>query len=184
MVLSRLFAPRPEKKAAASLYAAIVSQARHPRFYRDMGVSDGVDGRFDMIALHTILVLRRLKAKELRPLSQALFDTFFASMDDALREMGVGDMTIAKKVRAMSEAFYGRIAAYDSALDDASGDDALAIAVERNVLRSDASEPGAAARDLARYVRAQDSHLAAVSDEALTTGSVTFLSPEAVGAAA
>ena len=129
-----------------AIYGMIVTQAREPVFYRDMGVPDTVNGRFDMILLHLWLVLRRLRTVRRRELSQGLFDHFCEDMDDNLREMGVGDLTVPKQMRAFGEAFYGRAKAYDAALDDrrrgaGAGDLQEYLEWHRN-------RPGAAARGL------------------------------------
>jgi cytochrome b pre-mRNA-processing protein 3 len=138
MILKRLF-QKPETDARR-LYGAIVAAARQERFYADWGVPDTLDGRFDMICLHMYLALSTLRGKE--QLRQKLTDDFFADMDRSLREMGVGDLSVGKKVRKMAEAFYGRITAYEAAKDDPVE---LEKAIERNVL---AKEPG----KLAAYV--------------------------------
>ena len=101
-----------------AIYGMIVTQAREPLFYRDLGVPDTVNGRFDLLVLHLWMVLRRLRPMEGgAELSQALFDRFCDDMDANLREMGVGDLTVPKRMQAFGEAFYGRAAAYDLALD-------------------------------------------------------------------
>src|SRR5215467_3304390 len=104
-----------------TIYGMIVTQAREPLFYRELGVPDTVDGRFDLILLHLWIVLSRLRAAEAgkepgQGLSQALFDRFCEDMDDNLREMGVGDLAVPKRMQAFGEAFYGRSRAYDAAL--------------------------------------------------------------------
>lgn len=173
MLWSRLFGRSSTAKAADRLYASVVAQARQPVFYRDAEVPDTLDGRFDMITLHMILVLRRMRGPALASLSQTLLDTFFKNMDGALREMGVGDLTVPKKVRAMAQAFYGRLEAYEKAFAE-DGNDMLAVAVERNVFRSEASSASPAAQAIARYMRVQDSHLATLDNAQLTEGRVTF----------
>src|SRR5207244_1769191 len=91
-MILRLFRRTPRNANMTLLYGAIVAQARSPVFYGRYGVPDTVNGRFEMVVLHTILVLRRLKEEPgLRGLGQALFDAFCADMDANLREMGVGD---------------------------------------------------------------------------------------------
>lgn len=111
----------------------IVTQAREPIFYRDLGVPDTVNGRFDLLLLHLWLLLRRLRTVQgAAELSQALFDRFCEDMDDNLREMGVGDQTVPKRMRAFGEAFYGRVQAYDQAMD--AGGEALAAAICKNIL--------------------------------------------------
>ena len=126
MFLKRLFARKND--TARDLYEAIVAAARRVVFYERLGVPDTVDGRFDMISLHLFLVLDRLKGQgpEVEDLRQRLTDGFFLDMDRSLREMGVGDLSVGKKVRKMAEAFYGRVKAYDAALARGQGlDDAL-----------------------------------------------------------
>jgi cytochrome b pre-mRNA-processing protein 3 len=116
-----------------AIYGMIVTRAREPLFYRDLGVPDTVNGRFDLIVLHLWMVLRRLRGMAgTAALAQALFDRFCADMDHNLREMAIGDLTVPKKMQAFGEAFYGRIAAYDMALTD--NPEALAQAISRNVL--------------------------------------------------
>ena len=103
-------------------------------------VPDSLDGRFDMLCLHVALVMRKLKAssdKRSASFSQNLFDIFFADMDLTLREMGVGDLGVAKRVRQMSEAYMGRLTAYSEYLD-ADDKDGLAQALARNIGRSEA----------------------------------------------
>jgi len=133
-----------------AIYGMIVTQAREPMFYRDLGVPDTVNGRFDLLLLHLWLVLRRLKSVEAGTgLSQALFDHFCEDMDDNLRELGVGDLTVPKRMRAFGEAFYGRAAAYDMAL--AEDREAFAQALCRNILNGGDIEK---ARRLAAYADA------------------------------
>ena len=170
MILKRLFrrSPAPER----SCYEAIVAAARHPLFYARWGVADTLDGRFDMIALHTYLVLDRLKGAE-AAFRQDLVDEFFRDMDRSLRELGVGDISVGKKVRKMSEVFYGRVAAYDAALEGEG--DALVAALGRNVF-PDLPQP-AGARPLADYVQDQRRHLTTQDTGAIAGGLVSFKEP-------
>ena len=112
MILQRLFRPKPQ--AERKLYEAIVAAARHPVFYARWGVADTIDGRFDMIILHAFAVLERMKG-EAPEFRQRLVDEMFSDMDRSLREMGVGDLSVGKRIRVMAEVFYGRISAYESA---------------------------------------------------------------------
>jgi len=111
----KLFRKDPNAEAAAALYAAIVSQARRPDFYAGGGVPDSVDGRFEMIVLHSYLVLGRLgqAGGAGKDLAQSLVDAIFADLDASLREMGAGDLGVGKRVKRMATAFYGRVAAYE-----------------------------------------------------------------------
>src|SRR5690349_16598152 len=102
-----------------AIYGMIVTQAREPLFYRDLGVPDTVNGRFDLLLMHLWIVLRHLKSVEAGTgLSQPLFDHFCEDMDDNLRELGVGVLAVPKRMRAFGEAFYGRSVAYDMALTE------------------------------------------------------------------
>jgi cytochrome b pre-mRNA-processing protein 3 len=153
-----------------AIYGMIVAQAREPLFYRAMGVPDTVNGRFDMVLLHLWTVLRRLRpAPGGAELSQALFDHFCGDMDANLREMGVGDLTVPKRMHKFGEAFYGRSAAYDAALE--AGGEALAQALCRNIL--DGRDIGQA-RQLAAYASAVIAALDRIDDTAVGTGSWRF----------
>lgn len=120
MPLNRFFRRDPQQIAARVLYDRIVSQARHPAFYTDYGVPDSLDGRFDLIVLHCFLVLHRLKrnGRESEDAAQSLIDTLFLDMDSSLRELGVGDLGVSRRVKRMAEGFYGRISAYETGLSD------------------------------------------------------------------
>ncbi|MCW3473951.1 ubiquinol-cytochrome C chaperone family protein [Limobrevibacterium gyesilva] len=162
------------ERTGYELYGAAVAAARDPYFYTGLGVPDTLDGRFDLVGLHAFLVIRRLQGlPEPGPaLAQALFDAMFNDMDVNLREMGVGDLAVGKKVRAMWEAFHGRAAAYQAAMK-AGDSGALAAALERNVWRG--TPAGAAAAELARIALAQDTHLARQDLATLARGAVAFL---------
>ena len=153
-----------------------VEQARQPRFYTEMGVPDTVDGRFDMIALHVFLVLRRLKPENARSkaTAQALFDTMFDDMDRGLRELGAGDLGVGRRVKVMAKAFYGRIAAYDQGL--LSDDENLDEAVLRNIFRGEQGSRDRA-RLVASYIREQAASLKDQSLDALLSGRVRFDNP-------
>jgi cytochrome b pre-mRNA-processing protein 3 len=185
-MIFRLFRRDPQVASIAALYGAIVAQARHPGFYLDFGVPDTPEGRFDMIVLHLALVCRRLGRAEGadqgpgRALSQAIFDMFCQDMDHNLREMGVGDLGVPKKMQKLGEAFYGRLDAYDRALA-VTGDADLAAALGRNVLGEGAA---AAAGRLAAYVGAAAEDLAASSIADLGGGRLGFPDPARVAAAA
>ena len=154
---------------AEALYGAIVAAARQPGFYRDWAVPDTVDGRFEMIVLHMYLVLDRLKP-EPEPLRQALTDLFFTDMDRSLREMGVGDLGVGKKVRKMAEAFFGRIAAYAGSNDVESLTDSLA----RNAYAGNAGGHEASARMLALWTFNAKQKLQSQNAENIVNGRITF----------
>jgi cytochrome b pre-mRNA-processing protein 3 len=173
-----LFRRSSNRRSIPALYGAIVAQARSARFYADFGVPDTVAGRFDLIVLHLVLVLRRLGGGEGEAghrLGQSLFDAFCRDLEGNLREMGTGDLAVPKRMRAFAEAFYGRQAAYLAALGaDHPGDFEKALA--RNIF-SAGEHPGAV--PLAAYARAAARQLDAQSDAALRGGAVVFPNPEA-----
>jgi cytochrome b pre-mRNA-processing protein 3 len=176
MLLDWMRRGRARREAAHALYREIVRQARTPALYASFGAPDTLDGRFDLIVLHAYLVLRRLRRQggAAHGLSQALFDAMFADMDRSLREIGVGDHSIAKRMRDMVQAFYGRIAAYDRGFATADG---LEAALLRNVFRDAEEERDRAAR-LAGYVRRQSVELEAQPLAALLAGELRFAAAE------
>lgn len=170
---------RKREQIIDRLYGAVVAQARAPEFYRSLAVPDTVEGRFDLLVLHVHLLYRRLAGEDeaVRAAGQDLFDRFIEDMDGSLREMGVGDLAVPKRMRGIGEAFYGRAAVYDSALA-AADDTALAAALLKNVYAGDANAADAAAR-LAAYVRAAAAALAAQDAAAIAGGQVGFPPPPA-----
>jgi cytochrome b pre-mRNA-processing protein 3 len=172
-----------------ALYGVIVAQARSPVFYTDYGVPDTVEGRFELIVLHLVLLLSRLgreheagpgtlagRTLDGRNLGQQLFDTFCRDLDDNLREMGIGDMAVPRRMRRFGEAFYGRQAAYSAALN-AADERELELALARNIFGV-AGVDDRAVR-LAHYARAAASMLDSAGEGALAAGKAVFPSPEA-----
>ena len=154
------------------LYLSVVAASRQPALYADLRVPDTFEGRFESLALHAILALRRLQSCEVPgpAMAQHLVDTVFKHFDRTLREMGVGDTTVPKRMKTMAEAFAGRSAAYDAALRG--GREALAEALARNVY---AGTRDAAA--LTDYVEAPSAALAMTPLQAFVDGAPRF--PEA-----
>jgi cytochrome b pre-mRNA-processing protein 3 len=178
-MIFHFFRRSPQDRNIASLYGMIVAQARAAPFYRSYGVPDTVNGRFEMIVLHAVLLLRRLESEPapLRRLGQGVFERFCQDMDGSLREMGVGDLAVPKRMRKIGEAFYGRQAAYVAAL--AAPDLApLTAALARNVLAPTGNERGAVR--LACYVRAAAGQLAEQEGEALGRAELSFPDPEEI----
>jgi cytochrome b pre-mRNA-processing protein 3 len=116
--LARLLGPGPAKAAGTKLYSACVAQARRPELYAAMGAPDTVEGRFELYSMHVSLLLVRLKGqgRDAGAVSQALFDVYVSDLDNALRELGVGDLSVAKTMRKLGSAFYGRLKGYEGAL--------------------------------------------------------------------
>ena len=137
----------PTKRPAYRLYAAISARAREPVFYGPFQVPDTLDGRFDLLTLHAFLVLERMKPAG--ETGTELANAVFTGFDDALREMGVSDFGIARRIKAMANAFYGRLEAYSAVMDS---EDALSETILRNVYRGDMGQ-AVHARALAHYIR-------------------------------
>jgi cytochrome b pre-mRNA-processing protein 3 len=170
MFLRNLF--RRSGDPAAALYGRLVAQARQPAFYTVCAVPDTVLGRFEMIALHAFLVMRRLKTGGgSAPLAQDLFDLMFADMDRNLRELGTGDLAVGKRIKKLAKAFYGRVAAYEDGLTGPPG--RLEEALARNVYEETAA-PAAAVAALADYLRHSDAALAAQPMDGVATGELRF----------
>ncbi len=130
-----------------ALHACLVAAARREVFFREYGVADTIDGRFDMVALHGWLALGRLRSAGLTDLAQGLSDSIFVAFDEALRDLGNGDMGMGPRMKKLGNAFNGRLHAYEQAAGEETG---LRDAILRNVYRG---EPGyeAQARGLAHY---------------------------------
>jgi cytochrome b pre-mRNA-processing protein 3 len=143
--IGRLFRPREAAFAGRRLYHAAVEQARQPALYTSAGVPDTHEGRFELYTLHVVLVLHRLKGEGPRAAetAQGLFDAYAKSLDDALREMGVGDLSVGKKMRRLGEAFYGRVKHYDEAFAALPDRSALEALIGRTVYAEAAgADPG------------------------------------------
>ncbi len=175
MPLFGLLPARRHERAGFSLYTASVAAARDPLYFEALAVPDTLDGRFDLVGLFAVLTIRRLRNLPApgAAVAQAVFDAMFADMDFNLREIGVGEMSVGKKVRVMWEAFHGRALAYETPLG--TGDAAkLGEALARNVWRGAAPDGQAAA--LARAALAQNRFLATQDLAQLVRGHVRFLS--------
>ena len=172
-MLARLFGRRKDGDAAAaeSLYRTVVEAARRPVLFAELGIPDSLDGRYEMVAVHTYLVLRRLKRDHAATavLAQALFDRMFMDFDIALREAGVGDLGVGRRVKQMATGFYGRIAAYDAGIDG--GD--LGEALRRNAYGTVAVDDQSLAR-LADYLGRADRELAGQATLDLMAGRLSF----------
>lgn len=153
-MLHTLFRSRPERAMGRKLYAAAVAQARQPELYSVLGAPDRIDARFDLYTVHVVLILLRLKGagEEAGDVGQALFDTYISALDHTLRELGVGDLSVAKKMRKLGEQLYGR----SKALTDALEADAPAGALESVIAEAffgDNSARDARAAGLCAYIR-------------------------------
>lgn len=174
-MISWLLRRSANRKLIDRLHGEIVAAARNPALFTDYGIEDSFEGRFEALTLHAVLVLRRLNA--LPPpapeMAQDLADTLFRHFEHALRETGVSDTGVPRKMKGLAEAFLGRGVAYDQALR--AGAPELAATLSRNVYAGE----GDSLR-LARYVEATDAALARVSLETFTAGPLPFPEPSAI----
>lgn len=168
---------RSEDAAGRALYAAAAAQARRRAFYAELGAPDTANGRFELYSLHVILLLRRLKGggEQAAATAQALFDAYIGGLDEALRESGVGDLSMAKKMRRLGEAFYGRVRSYDEALDQLPDLSPLNGLIARTVYEEGDAR---AAEPLTVYAARALDELGRLDDEALLAGDVSW--PEVI----
>lgn len=172
MIFARWRARRASKAVIEQILGEIVAASRRPALYEAMGAPDRIDGRFELLTLHAGLVLRRLSGLGglADAIAQDLVNGVFTHFDDTLREMGHSDAGVAKRLKAMGRAFYGRNEAYGAALDEGSLA-SLAEALGRNVY---GPGEGGRAEALARHVAALDAGLGRIPIEAFATGRFRF----------
>ncbi len=183
MILKKLLSltkllKRSSNESVYAVYGSAVAQAREPAFYLDVPVPDTVDGRFEMIILHVFLLIDRLRGQgdKAADLCQQLFDTLFDDMDRSLREMGVGDLSVGKKINTMAEAFYGRAGAYQDALDKEDREELIG-ALTRNIFPEVSAEDVSRAgiEKLADYLTANRLALAGQAVDDIIVGKITFV---------
>lgn len=161
-MLKRLFRSADRNRPGLGLYEQAVAQARQAGFYTTLGVADRIDARFELYTLHVLLLVMRLRdergaqAERGADAGQDLFDVYVSALDNALRELGVNDISMAKKMRKLGEALYGRMTAYEPSIR-AADEAALAAGLARNVYETEDAVTGEA---LARYALASRARLA------------------------
>ncbi|HEX8373618.1 MAG TPA: ubiquinol-cytochrome C chaperone family protein [Geminicoccaceae bacterium] len=174
-MIARLFRRQDARaKAIAALHTRTNAASRMPGLYTHLGVPDTVEGRFECLTLHVVLVLRRLNRlpAPAADVAQDLVNSVFLQLDASLRELGVGDVGVPKRMKKLGAAFYGRAEGYDAALD--SGDRAaLAQVLARTVIGNDAAD----AAGLARYTLAAAESLARDDLDALMDAGPRFPAP-------
>jgi cytochrome b pre-mRNA-processing protein 3 len=166
------------RDVAEQLYRDLVNQARMPVFYREFGVPDTPEGRFEMVGLHVALVVRRLRAAGTpgNALAQELFDLMFADMDESLRYLGIGELSVGKQIKRLAGHFYARLCALDSALATVPAAQ-LAPMLRTNVYHG-GTAPGARQLDaLASYVIAAERGLREQRFEDLLAGQARWVAP-------
>lgn len=166
-MFSRFFRPASAARVPHELYGSVVAQARLPVHFIEHGFPDTVTGRFDVLALHVYLLSRRLvRAQDdvAASLNQEVFDAFVADLDRALRQLGIGDLSVPKRKKKLVRGYYAAIAAFDPALDAEDADELARIAETRYGLNG-ASQGGhegqgdASARHFADYLLETARHL-------------------------
>jgi len=169
MLLQRLFSAPPTQGAGRALYASAVAQARRAEFYRALGVADSVEGRFELYSLHVALLLIRLKGQGqiAAQTAQHLFDAYVLSLDDALRDLGVSDVKVGRKMKTLGEAFYGRLKAYEDAIEALPDAAPLETLLSRTALEE---RPERQAGSLAAYVIRAEEALRGQALESLLAG--------------
>lgn len=173
-----LFKGADDTGPVGQLYKEIVAQARSPYFYKENNVTDDVDGRFDMITIHIFLTLDRMrKDPKLKKLSQKLVNLMISDMDRSLREMGVGDLGVGRRVQEMGKALYGRLEMYDYAMIESDSSEKLASAIMRNLYRSDEAVDQNA-KNVSGYVLAQCDDLEKVDSNRILKGHIDFTKVE------
>lgn len=158
-------------------YAALTKAARHPYLYQALDVPDTVMGRFEMLSAVLILYFRRTRASATsgQEIAQEIVDAFFEDVDHSIRELGVGDVGVPKRMKKFAGMFYGRLESYAAALD--AGDHAgLALALTRNI-HPEAGEDAPSMQGLADYLFAVEKAMAAVGEDAVETGTLAVAEP-------
>jgi cytochrome b pre-mRNA-processing protein 3 len=189
MVFGLFRRKKKNQQIVAAIYDRLTASSRHPALYEAMGAPDTVMGRFEMIAVHMVIFFRRTGqgGPAVRDLAQEIVDAFFEDIDHSIREIGIGDMGVPKRMKKFARMFYGRYESYAAAID--AGDrEALRAALARNIYppQHDGS-PNPAARDvtaLSDYVISRAGDLMSVSDEEILAGQVAIRPPEPRSAAA
>jgi cytochrome b pre-mRNA-processing protein 3 len=172
-------ADRAAREVAERVYRDLVKQARTPSFYRDLGVPDTPEGRFEMIGLHVALVVRglRLAGAPGRALAQELIDLLFADVDEGLRHIGIGDLSVGKHVKRLAGNFYARLRALDEALDTVPGAP-LAPMLRTNVYHNAVAPSRRQLAALADYLLAAEAALRAHASARVLAGDIAWVSPE------
>ena len=164
------------RKISHIIFVKIVERSRTPCFYVDYSVEDNLDGRFDLICLHMTLIIDRLdmiNSKKSIAVRRILQEVFFDNMDLSLREMGVGDLSVGKKIKVMAEAFFGRMIAYQKAYRTENAEEELGGIILRNFFHEDSSKNNNALM-LAKYILNERKFVTKISEELLLQGKIEF----------
>lgn len=176
-MFSSLFKKSNTVALPEQIYGSLVTQARSPVFFTDLGFPDSVMGRFDVLSLHVYLFARRMRsdgANLSMDLSQEVFDLYVSDVERALRELGIGDTSVPKKKKKMIRSFYGQIDDFDVALDEMSEAVIAEKVVSRYLVESDSDDP----QPITQYMIAAEKHLAAQPIKSIMSGDMNWLSPD------
>lgn len=173
-----LFRKKNNNRAiVARQYEHITQAARRPAFYADMGVPDTVLGRFELLTVMLILYFRRTaqSTRSGQEIAQEIIDCFFEDIDHSIRELGVGDVGVPKRVKKFARMYYGRLESYAAALDQR---DALALgaALRRNIWPDATDAPDMS--DLARYMMDTETQLKAQTEDVIAAGDLRLPEPD------
>ena len=170
---------RDRRKAAERIYAVSMEAARHPTLFRDYGLPDTLQGRFESLTLHLFAVLHRLMHDpgDDPALARLISESLVTHMDATFREMGVGDTIVPKRMTALYQSFAGRIDAYTRAWEE--GDEALAAAIGRNVFPDGGKKADATV--LCAYLKAAVAAVRKVPLDELRSGARPFPEPPPSG---
>lgn len=182
MQLRKLFNRAPVRSIPHELYGAVMAQSRRPVFFSRLGVADTVVGRADILALHMVLLGRRLAGEDspqARALNQEVFDIYVNDLDRALRELGVGDTSVPKRKKRLVHGYYGQLAAFVPAIDIGDRDRLISAVAERFY----DGVTGAPAKHMANYAMRSASRLAGLSFSEISRGRLEWGDPEQTDAA-
>lgn len=178
-MLSALFKKSTTATLPEQLYGGLVTQARSPVFFTDLGLPDTVMGRFDALSLHIYMLARRFRAEGTNPtmdLSQEIFDLYVSDVERALRELGIGDTSVPKKKKKMIRSFYGQIEDFDAALEDMNETIIAEKVTARYLIDSQSTDPAT----LTRYMLETEKHLKAQEIKDIMSGKLTWVSAESL----
>ena len=173
-MLNWLSGTPPLDATASELYGRVVTAARQSVFYRDLGVPDTPEGRYEMLAIHLFLGLERVNQERDhgKALAQRVIETFITDMDDCMREMGVGDTVVPKRVKRAAAGFYERAQVYRTALQQ--GDNAALSGALQEAIAFQNKKDATSAAKLAQYMREGAARMAVLPSAGILKGRVEF----------
>ena len=166
---------------ASQLYGAVVAQARQPRFFAEFGVPDTLEGRYEMIVVHLHALTERLQqeGEAGQALARDVLEIFVAEMDDSLREVGVGDMAVPRRIKRAAAGIYDRFGDYSAGLRETEGSLPAALAlhifgIADGTTESTSLEVQHGCQALATYMRRMAEHISKQPASRIMTGKIDF----------